>query len=1158
MLLDNKTQLAPDTPYKVFDFLKKNTENGNIDVVTGFFSVNALALLYDEMNQAEKFRLILGKLTKTDDDLNKVVDLLSQDFSIDSALKLSVSAKKAIAFLRQEKVSVKTVERHFCHAKSYIYTDRDSRNNYFVVGSSNLTDAGLGLRESSNIELNIAKHDHEDEYRNLCQWFLDKWTNVAADKILKPDRQKIDVKKYLIMLIENLYRDYTPCDLYYKVLYERFKDDFLAYSGDAEFKKEMAHLEDTVIYQSLYAYQQKGVISLIQMLRKHNGAILADAVGLGKTWTALAVMKYFQSKGYEVILFAPKKLRHNWEQYQYGNDSKFVSDELKYFVRNHTDLQDDRLNTAYSGNDAQSIARIRKLQNLLIVIDESHNLRNDKSSRYQFLIDNVLCPDKPKRDVKVLQLSATPINNGLIDVRNQFKLMVRGQDDGFRETGFAVNSLLTAFQQAQRDYSRWSQKPDRKIADFIGNLDSTVFKLTDALIVARTRKLIAGEFGEMNFPKKEKPENIYVAPANIGRLKSFDDIFEAIQVKMTAYRPSAYILSERKASEKQTVRAIDDDVKREGFLVKMMYILLVKRLESSWFSFKKTVENILKHHENALEKVNLFIENKSPIITVSTDLSDDEQEDMQDAAAELGMDEEMTIGKRNPVELSKITSIQKFKKDLESDVNKLKRLLDNLKLFEQQFDDDALYHTTPDMKLEKLIDIIHKKQQQPNRKVLIFTVYSDTAKFLYEQLKRSGFNHLAYVTGSESGCSDENVARKNFEPILQRFAPYTKLYNEKDWSELYEASANEIHAVENSANGITVVEASANNIPAIETSSKPSYEKWLELIEKHDRDTFAKIKNPIDILVATDCLSEGQNLQDCDLVVNYDIHWNPVRLIQRMGRIDRLGSPNKTVYGVNFWPAKDYDDFLNLKSRIENRMAIMTLAGTEMPEDLTPELKKMVEDNPLYSKQTEKMLQQMQLTWDDIEENDDTVGLSDLSLEQFRQELFELFKQKEEYFKKIPNGVYTGFRQSGDLFQNVRLNEDSLIAVLGYPRKPDDSDKDHVYNEIRLMHASCRNGQPNVQFLKNDMEILAFLRHHKMAIRHVPEKVETGDPQTLNDLSRSIADWLKAQAKPVAVTAIQGLFTGNIAPNLSPEQKKTEEKFRAENFDLITWFVVKY
>ena len=251
MLLDNKTQSKENEYFKVIDFIKNNTSSGKLDVVTGFFSVNALALLYEEMNHVEKFRLILGKLTKSDESLDKVVNLLAENLSIDNALSLSHSAQKAVDFLQQQKVEIKTIERNFCHAKSYIYTDKDKIHNYFVVGSSNLTDAGLGMRESSNIELNIAKHDYEDEYKNLCNWFADKWNNVAQDNIILPDKQKVKVKDYIVELIKNLYKEYTPYDLYYKVLYERFKDDFLTYSIDTEFKKEMAHLEETVIFRTL-------------------------------------------------------------------------------------------------------------------------------------------------------------------------------------------------------------------------------------------------------------------------------------------------------------------------------------------------------------------------------------------------------------------------------------------------------------------------------------------------------------------------------------------------------------------------------------------------------------------------------------------------------------------------------------------------------------------------------------------------------------------------------------------------------------------------------------------------------------------------------------------------------------------------------------------
>jgi len=1135
MLLDNKTQIENDYPYKVSDFLKKYIKNGKLDIVTGFFSVNALTLLYEEMSQIEKFRLILGRLTKTEESVDKVVDLLADNLSIDNALALSHSARKAVAFLQQQKVQVKTIERNFCHAKSYIYSDTDKRDNFFIIGSSNLTDAGLGMRESSNIELNIAKHDYEDEFRNLCQWFFDKWDHVAQDKIVLPDKRKVVVKEHIVELIQHLYKEYTPKDLYYKVLYERFKDDFLTYAKDTELKNDIAHLEATTLYQTLYSYQQKGVMSLIKMLQNHNGAILADAVGLGKTWTALAVMKYFDLKGYKVLLFCPKKLRHNWEQYQSGHGSRFENDELVYFVRNHTDLQDERLDTnpEYAGLNAFTLKRIREARKLLIVIDESHNLRNDKSLRYKYLIENILFSGRKNRDIKVLQLSATPINNGLIDVRNQFKLMVRGQDDGFNDTCFGIHSLMVAFQSAQKKFTEWIKKPDRKIADFIGALDHSFFQLADALIVSRTRKLIENEFGAMRFPQKEKPVNEFITPQNIGNLKSFDDILDAIKINMTAYRPSEYI-RERKHADS----ILEDDRAREKFLVKMMYILLIKRLESSWFSFKNTAGKILEHHMNVLEKVKNFeaakLNNKQDVV-ITEDFNDDEQDELQDSAAEMGISDEFKLGVKNPVKLSEITALQGFKKDLETDIRKLQKLMLNLEAFEKRFNENSWL--TNDLKLERLVEILTEKQQQENHKTLIFTVYTDTARFLYNELRKRRFQRLAYVSGSQSETTD-GYAGKNFEPILEKFAPYTKLYNEKDWTDLYE----------NNLDRETFFADGKWSVP---------YEKWSELVEKYDRQTWNKISHPIDILIATDCLSEGQNLQDSDLIINYDIHWNPVRLIQRMGRIDRIGSPNKTIRGVNFWPAKDYDDYLNLKSRVENRMAIMTVVGTEMDENLTPELQKMVEDNPLFSKQTEKMLEQMQLTWDDIEAGANTFGFDNLSLEQFRQELFELFKQQEEFFKKIPNGVYTGFRLFNELFQPWKGNENSLVAVLGYPRKKDESDKEHIYSEIRLLHTSYRDGIPNVSFLKSDMEILALLRHHKTSDRFVPVDIENGNKDALHHLSKAIDDWLRAQAMPTAINEIQNLFSAHsLHQTLSPEQQKTEAKFRAENFDLINWFIV--
>jgi hypothetical protein len=678
---------------------------------------------------------------------------------------------------------------------------------------------------------------------------------------------------------------------------------------------------------------------------------------------------------------------------------------------------------------------------------------------------------------------------------------------------------------AQKDFAEWSAHDDRKIADFIAQLPKKFEKLADALIVSRTRKLLESEFGTLNFPKKEKPINEFIAPRNIGNLKTFDDILDAIAINLTAYRPADYM-------EKVPPKSVlEDEQQRQRFLVKMMYILLVKRLESSWFSFKLTVENILNHHLHALEKVEQFLAQKNGELEI--ELSEEEAEELEETAAELlrNTDQPITLGKKNPIPLSAITSIDTFRKHLKRDIEKLSELKQNLDTYYEEFKAGK----AKDEKLEKLIEHIHNKQRNStNKKVLIFTVYKDTAKFLYDELKKRGIKHIAFVSGSLSE-SDDGYSGEKFEPILERFAPYTKLYMEKDWSELYAK-----HLGQNSE----YYQHGKWQVP---------FEKWKELIAQSDKQTFQKLHHPIDVLIATDCLSEGQNLQDCDCVINYDIHWNPVRLIQRMGRIDRLGSPNPTITGINFWPSKDYEDYLNLKSRVEKRMALMTIVGTEVHQDLTPELSQMIEDNPLLSKQAQKMLAQMQLTWDDIETNDKTLGFNDLSLEQFRQELMEFSRRREEFFKKMPNGIFTGFK----LVPHERWKDisNSLIAVLGYPRRPDDA-IDHTYQEIHLAHQPIAQNT-NTLTLKNNQDILNLLRFHKFQPRVVPDEVENAHPETLNTLSNALRTWICAQAKLVAINQLQDLFDGNASPKLlTTQEQKVEEKFTPENFDLICWFIL--
>ncbi|MCG2754195.1 MAG: phospholipase D-like domain-containing protein [Desulfobacteraceae bacterium] len=1123
MLLDNKTRSNENRYFRVFDLLSNYVETGRVDIVTGYFSASAIAKLSDEVNNAKSFRMILGDLLQTEAKDDKIINLLSDSLAVDQTLFLSVSAKKAVEFLKQEKVRIKTIQRNFCHAKTYIYKDKDPRKNFQIIGSSNLTEAGLGLKESANIELNRAETGDSPDYHELTEWFQALWkSKFALDKIELADKTKIDCKEHLINLIQNFYKEYSPEDLYYKVLYELFKEDLLSISFDREFIKEISHLKDTIIYNRLYSFQQKGVISLIKMLQKENGAILADAVGLGKTWSALAVMKYFGIKGYKVILLCPKKLENNWRQYLEGHRSIFENDRLKYAIRFHTDLQDERLQ---NHQDGFTIKRFfQGNPKVLIVIDESHNLRNDKSSRYNFLADNIL---RKNKDVKVLQLSATPINNRLTDIRNQFKLIKKGFDEGFRESELGIKSLQNIFANAQKEYKNWQNLENRKIKDFIQILPQKFFDLTDALIVARTRKLIENEFGAMSFPAKEIPINEYINPENIGSLKTFDDILDAIKVNLTAYRPSEYITDEKPVS------VLEDPRQREKFLVKMMFILLMKRLESSWFSFKNTVENILNHHENALAKVNTYIESKQSI-NLESDIVDEEIiEDLEQAAmdyAAAGMEEdtdlpeELSLGKKNPVLLSTITDIEHFKKHLEEDIAKFTILKENLNIYEQELIDNK----KTDNKLDTLVWYIDKKRKERvNKKVLIFTVFKDTAQYLFRELIKRGYTKIAYVSGSLSE-TDDGYKGSKFNEILQRFAPYTKLYNERDWEYIYDKGRKQ----------------DPDNFQV-----QAGFEDWKEVIRKYDQDTWKKINNPIDILIATDCLSEGQNLQDCDCVVNYDIHWNPVRLIQRMGRIDRLSSPNKTVMGINFWPGKDYEDYLRLKDRVEKRMALMSIVGTEIDDKMTPEVERMTKDNPILSKQAQKMLEQLQVTWDDVETSDETLGLTDLSLEQFRQELFEMFQKNKEFFERMPNGIFTGFKALPDK-QHPEL-PGGIIALLGYPAKPDEADT-HVYKEHFLLYSNSKG----YSTYSNNKEILGILRKHKYQPRYVPDDIEKGEQKAINILSARIKDWIKGQIPQKAVEEIQSLFENGVDAKKTSEEKKVEEKFKPENFDLIAWFVV--
>lgn len=1126
MILDNENDNL-----KVHEWITKYTQSGKLSIVTGYFTVGALAYLSKTTkDKVKEYKFILGDIVNFDQDKDRTLDLLNEEINIEASLKLSKVAQEAVAFLELDKVHAKTLEPNFCHAKVYLHPSAtDGKDNYYVSGSSNLTEAGIGLKKSSNIELNIGETGDNLQYRELIKWFDSLWVKPQAHNYKtvvdgNGGVNKIPFKQYLIDEIKKIFIEYTPRQLYYKVLFELFGEELLFEKDNPDFNRQIGRLENTVVYNALYEFQQKGVLSLIKMLQKYNGAILADAVGLGKTWTALAVMKFYQLQGREVILICPKKLQYNWRIYQKHHNSKFEKDQFEYFLRFQTDLSDELMDKYHDRADKYFINDKPKL----FVIDESHNLRNDKSKRYKFLVEEILAKNE---DVKVLMLSATPINNSLMDIRNQFKLIVGGNANGFEES-LDIKNIDYTFRAAQRAFNEWTEEPEPRIGEFIKKLPANFFKLTDSLTVARTRKMIEGHQDGLEFPKKEKPENIFVTPKQIGNFESFEELFDHFPPMLSGYQPSFYI------DEFEDADVLHDEKQRDHFLVKMMYILLVKRLESSWYSFQSTAEKILTHHQNALDKIKLYQETKEETGWSEEQLSLFEDDDV------LAQMEEFTLGKKRQtrlIDIDRSGNIENFKKDLKADIEALQLIQSNLNQFEKKIAKEIKKPrnvNSEDDKLETLIDRIIKKRQagenNRNNKVLIFTVYKDTAFYLFEQLTSRGFDKVAVVSGDSSQEWNVEGETKKFEPILERFAPFTKLFREKEWN--FEPADKGNSALE-------------------------QFDEWQHWVSEHGTQTYEKLQNPIDILIATDVLSEGQNLQDCDLVINYDIHWNPVRVIQRMGRIDRLGSPNKKVFGINFWPSNNINSYLNLQGRIEKRMAAMKLAGSEVHLDFSDTFREMAEDENLEQKQKARMLEQMQSSWDEIDA-EKSLGFDDFSLETFRQELLEELRKNEHFYKSLPNGIYTGFKAQAEV-----CPKEGMIALMGYPSKPAKA-VNYTYKGYELIYID-HVGTP--VFL-NQKEVLDALAKHKEEVRYVPKNIDQGEQESIEHLSAALSAWLKSQATEdevqedgtvkqkmgkASLDLLNKLKSGSkTAIQKLKEEGPASQKFNKENFDLITWFIL--
>lgn len=1112
MILDNKNELNKKSKLTtVWEYLKKYTGGENLNIVSGFFTISALSLLKKFEQEPKQFRLILSEIAGCNDQRERVIDILQGTSDLNNAFSLQTTARQAIGILQQDNVQLRRIDSAFCHAKTYIYESEEADDCFFIAGSSNFTEKGLGYyKDSGNIEFNVARKGFDgDDFHSTLKWFEDIWENAAKDTVdVFEDEKKVrkTVKEYFIGCIENFCKEYMPRDIYYKILFELFHDDIEPSLTDG-FNRSITRLEDSVIWNILFDYQKKGVKSLISMMVKYNGAILADAVGLGKTFSALAVIKYFQSEGYFTLVLCPKKLQANWEQYLSHQGSRFERDEFDYEVRFHTDLQPDRLDS-YGRAPLQFLKTRPKM---LIVIDESHNLRNDKSERYKYLVEELL-KNRPHDDIKVLELSATPVNNHLMDVRNQFKLIVRDADNGFNTEDFRIASLRDLFRRAQIAFDKWSkQNGERHIKELIDAFPDAFFNLTDRLVVARTRKMVEKATGtDLKFPKQNKPINIFKALSEIGDLSTFEDIYAALMApNLVAYQPSAYT-----EQPKEKVAAINDRRQREFFLCKMMLVLFLKRLESSWVSCKKTVENVLAHHENALSKVNAFISGRGSS-TIDSLINDDDFDDDDFDHSEL------TLGKRNPIRLEDLKDIDGFKRDLEEDIRLFHVFVDNMQIYETQFRAGRV----KDSKLERLKEILSEKVNKSHKRVLVFTSYSDTARYLYEQLNTEFPGVVAMVDGS--GATFRGVHESKFQNTLCHFSPMSKLYREMDWVPLYKQYYPQ----------------GDKHYDYEKRKWTVSYTEWKKVIA-HFKDTnemakmaYSALNDPVRILVATDCLSEGQNLQDAQTVVNYDIHWNPTRLIQRQGRIDRIGSANTEIDSVNFWPAKNYDNYLKLFNRVNNRLTAMAIIGTEIPE-VSEELVKTIADNPILDRNDQKLLNDIVETGQ--EQGEETFGLHDLSLETFRQDLVDMLKENEQYYQEMPNGIYSGFRTEDELFEKV---PESIVALI---RNKETKEMHLIIRPIE----DDRNETAAKEY--NKQEILTLLRSKINMRRYVPTAIDKADSEAITKLRTILQHWIAEKTPQAAIDDAIDLF-GGVKKSKEPQQKLVEDDFKSENLELVVW-----
>ena len=939
--IDNKNN-------KMIDEIRDYTKNDSkISMISSSFTLFAFEELKKELSKIDEFRFIFTEptfVTKKQEMKQFYIDKNNNVFGTEFEIKLrnemtQSSIAKECAKWIEDKAEFKSFkEKNPAYPRLMCIENED--DVIAMNGSVDFTADSLGIVPSTRMEAINALYGKEYT-RGMLQTFENMWNN---------EEELQDVTELVIENLNVIHKENPPEFIYFITLYNIFYD-YLNELTDDRIVKEKTGIKETLIWDKLYQFQKDGVLGAIEKMENYNGCIIADSVGLGKTFSALAVIKYYELRNSRVLVLCPKKLRDNWVVYTM-NDKRniFVDDRFSYDVLNHTDLSRE---SGYSGD--MNLATINWENYDLVVIDESHNFRNnppvkDRKTRYQKLMQDVI---KSGVQTKVLMLSATPVNNKMNDIKNQIAFITEEKDKALADAG--IKSINNTLKNAQRVFNDWSDLEDleRTTNRFVDMMNMDYFRILDTLTIARSRKHIEKyydieEIGE--FPERLEPINKYSKIDESGIFPDISQINNTInKLNLAIYSPLKYVysykLSQYEAKYDIQVKegkSIFRQRDRESSVIHLMRVNILKRLESSIHSFKLTLGRILDHVNRIIEAIDNHENNYTNASTL-------EDVSILDIDPDDTMFEDLLVGNKVKVLLQDTDTI-KWKQDLEEDREILESMLGRAELVSPE--KDGKLNTLR----EAIIDKLKNPINEGNRKIIIFTTFSDTAQYLYENLSQDAKDlkiNTALVVGSGSNRSTLEIPKE-----------YRKQIKFSD-------------------------------INSILTLFSPQ--------SKEGKKVYPNMEEEIDLLIATDCISEGQNLQDCDFLVNYDIHWNPVRIIQRFGRIDRIGSTNEKIQLVNFWPTEDLDEYINLEQRVKGRMILADVSATGEENLVEENSSKEMKDLLYRRNQLEKLKKEVV----DLEDISGGISITDLNFSDFRVDLTGYLKDNKEKLEQTPTGLYS-------------------------------------------------------------------------------------------------------------------------------------------------------